>query len=574
MIFTYSNLFAHEGDSGPSSLENEFSRTSHLHLPFSYSSTHGLSFGYEIGSHEEHEHEHEHEEGHDHEEVEGDDSGLGFHVHPTVNGGFDNIRRLINLEESSQANFELEAAEENSHYLLLENKKWDLGLGLGAEAHLPIPMFAAGISISKVIGKNYYSMKILENKNEERGTLLLPVSKENLNSWREGDQVSYSTRGSLIFSVLVGIDPFFHVGPSYSHTGSYRITASMKSSDKMEVEIATLKTDSINFEADTILAGVGAGKTKGHSNSIIYSFDLSDEKVFTAISYLFEGRMDLVNQELLSSGGKIKATSDLIVTNTSVSAFYGFPVLFNAGVSRSNNYQEGEIVEHHPDEIHRSKIYMSTHYRDNYSRGILSQHKWENNSIVATVVTGEHSLLSTIFSWSFSKDNMKASQLRKKLNKIARTLPLSALKEVQFPENNLGYVKADVSMNFSGADVLFLLNLTEMKAVKEKALANLEADFKTLGHRTFCKLRSYNNCLTRYKNLINSKSEGVKTLVLSIDRAYQNKQLKTVTSDLTKIVRILFGSRYLTEAFVMSRTTLDMDVSFEGEKIKKHRFER
>lgn len=538
-------------------------------MPFSYSNTHGLSFGYEIGGDV-----HEHEEGAEHDDTEADDSGLNFHVHPTVNGGFDKIRRLVNLEKSKNTSFELETADEQSSYLLLENKKWDFGLGMGAETHLPIPMFAAGISVSKVIGKNYYSMKNLKSKNEERAPLLLPVSKENLNSWREGDQLSYSTRGSFIFSVLVGIDPFFHVGPSYSHTGTYQINASLKHHDHLEVQITTLKTDSVNFEADTILVGVGASKTKGHSKSILYSFDLNDEKVFTALSYLFQGRMDLVNQELLGSGGRIKATTDLVVTNNSVSAFYGIPVLFNAGVSRSNNYQEGEISEHHPDETHRSKFYISTSYRDSHSRGILSNHRWENNSIVATVVTGEDSLLSTIFSWSFSKENMKASQLKAKLNKIARTLPLTALKEVQFPEKHMGYVKTDVSMNFSGADVLFLLNLTEMKAVKEKALANLEADFKMYGHRAFCKLRSYNNCLTRYKNLINNKSQSVKNLVLSVDRSYQNKQLKNVTSDLTKIVRILFGSRYLTEAFVTARPALDMDVSFEGENIKKHRFER
>lgn len=571
-MFTAVNVFAHEGDSGPSSLENEFSRTSHIHLPFSYSNTHGLSFGYEVGG-DVHEHEHEHEEA-DHEDTEGDDSGLNFHVHPTVNGGFDKIRRLTNLEVSKNDSYELETAEENSSYLLLENKKWDFGLGMGAEAHLPLPMFAAGVSVSKVVGKNYYSMKVLQTKNEARSPLLIPVSKENLNSWREGDQLSFSTRGSYIFSVLVGIDPFFHVGPSYSHTGSYQINASLKAHDKLEVQINTLKTDSINFEADTILMGVGAGKTKGHSKSILYSFDMNDEKVFTALSYLFKGRMDLVNQELLSSGGKIKATSDLIVTNTSVSAFYGIPVLFNAGVSRSNNYQEGEMVENHPDETHRSKFYISTSYRDSHSRGILSNHRWENNSVVATVVTGEDSLLSTIFSWSFSKDKMKASQLRKKLQKISRTLPLPALTEVQFPENNLGYVKTDVSMNFSGADVLFLLNLTEMKSVKEKAIANLETDFKKYGHRAFCKFRTYSNCLARYKNLINHKSLAVKNLVLSVDRAFQNKQLKTVTSELTKIVRLLFGSRYLTEAFVLARPSLDMDVSFEGENIKKHRFER
>lgn len=145
--------FSHGGDDGPSSLVEEFAKTSHIHLPVSYSTTEGLSFGLG-GSHGEEHHE---------DDLHADETGLEITVHPIALGGVDKIRRMISEEVSESKNLKIEASTAHSPYSLVENKKWDLGLGIEGETHLPLPVFAAGVGVSYLKGKNYYSIRKLNS---------------------------------------------------------------------------------------------------------------------------------------------------------------------------------------------------------------------------------------------------------------------------------------------------------------------------------------------------------------------------------------------------------------------------
>lgn len=592
------NSYAHEGEKGPSSLEEEFARSSHLHLPVSYSSTEGLSFGYHVGGHahsDEHEHtvDHEHEEhdhsdhdhaDHDHEEADqneahdadshGDDTGIEFNVHPIVYGGFDKIRRIINQELSSANDLSLELAQEKSPYLLLEGRKWDLGLGLGVDSHLPNPLFGAGISLAKLKGKNYYSIRGLQHKNEIREELELPLDAEKLKSWRTGDQIFYSTKGGVIFSVLAGIDPIVHIGPGYIHSGIYKVKAALKSANVLEIEIQTINTDSIFFEAGAVILNSEANRNKGHARTIVYTFDLTNTNSFKAINYLFNGRLDLTNQEMISSGGAIRARASTLHSSVTFSGSFGLPIVYFNGTGSGVYQNAGQMEENHGNgEVHKWHIYSSSSIKERFTRGILSQHKWENRSVVSTVLRGDHSLLSTVFSWSFAKDKMNTRNLQGKLSRLARSFNLPWLKGIQFPKKNMGYLKADFTINMSGKDVLFILNTKQMEDLKVSAIEQLEADFKTHGHRAFCKIKTYRACLSHYKNLISDKAKHIKNLRTSVEDAYKDNQMTLVSDRLNQMTIALFSSKYLTYAFMSSRkNNLLLEVRLEGENIKKHIF--
>lgn len=113
---------SHGGDDDPSSLEQEFAKLSHIHLPANYSTHHELELGYIFGCHAD-------EAGEEAEEEAPD-----LNLHPVLFAGYDKIRRLVCLEKSNDQKIEL--CPENAPHLLLENIKWDLGLGGTLQAKL------------------------------------------------------------------------------------------------------------------------------------------------------------------------------------------------------------------------------------------------------------------------------------------------------------------------------------------------------------------------------------------------------------------------------------------------------
>lgn len=254
-----------------------------------YSSAEGLYLGYEIGALEE---------------------GLVFENHPTIFGGVDKVVRSTCLDESAENTIEL--CPQSSPVLLLENKKWDLGLGFETHIHLPLPGVGLGAGISYIKGKNYYSFRHLKHKNEKRDRLKFPLSKEEFFNWRIGDQLSYMTKGTLVFNVFVGFEPLIHLGPQISKTGVYRISMKKIDEKTLIAEVASLKSKDFSLEVSAILAGGEFTAGKAKSNTVTYEFNMEDERTFYSLAYFVAGRLDLVNKALAEGNGNVVMKTDMI----------------------------------------------------------------------------------------------------------------------------------------------------------------------------------------------------------------------------------------------------------------------
>lgn len=482
------DAYSHGGDDGPSSLEQEFSKLSHIHLPVNFSTHHGLILGYKFG-------EHEHEEHHEEEEPEVEAANLNFH--PVFFGGYDKIQRLVCLEESREQ--KIEVCPENVPHLLLENKKWDLGLGGEMDMHLPIPNVGVGAGITYIRGKNYVSVKVLNNRNEKRPKLNFPTHQSEFKNWRVGDQLTFMSKGSVILNVFIGIEPFFHMGPELIHTGVHRISAKKTSDDTLQVEFGVVKSNSLGLEGNAIVLNSEFNRSSGKSSSVIYEFHLNDEKDYPAIAALFKGRLDLTNKLMMNSGGEILLKTNLKNKGTSFSGSLGLPIVYFNGISRGTYHSNGEIEEHEEDEIHHHQVFSSIKSKEHFTRGVLSKHLWENQSLITTVVRDEHeskeSILSTVMNWSFSKDRVKSTLFDKKMAKLARQTGLMEFTSVKLPAGTEGYVKVDVSINLAGKHIMSLLT-SEQKLVLESF--QKKNDYKGL-----------NRSLLRYMHLLFSNQIGL-----------------------------------------------------------------
>jgi hypothetical protein len=549
---------------GPSNLEDEFSTLSNIYLPINYAAINGISTDNILPEHEVDEIE---------DDLFGDFTGLTNNFSPIAYASWQKVTRLVSLQEGSLDSTNIEAAEDESAYLHIENKKWDLGLGLESSIDLPNPLGIAAARVAFLKGKNYYSIRTLKHKHEKRDALRLPTSQQNLKGWRVGDKILYATRGGVVLNLFLGLRPLLTLGPQYIHSGSYRIKAHLASLNVMEIEVTVTKTDSLGLEALSAPFKLDVSKGKGLLDSVVYQFDLNNSEASKAMAHLFDGRLDLTNQQMLLSSGQIQLSTKIQHSYTSFSGKYGFPLLHVIEGRLGQFESNGKIEKKDSSGIHELEVFSSASSREYFTRGILSHQRWYNETVASTVLRGTEqsgSVISSFYSWSFSKDKMNKKTLRKKLSKLAKVFNTQKLNAIQLPQKRMGYLKADFAINLSGGDILYLLNTANLRVMRENALANFEDDFRLYGHRAFCRLRTYNDCFNRHYLQIKSKYKDLKTTILSLNNSYRNNQINEVTKELTKVLKLLFKSKYLTNSFAQSRPELMFELRLEGENIKRH----
>lgn len=446
------NVFAHGGDNGPSTLEEEFSKMAHLHLPLNYSTSEGGYLGYEIGKLEDE---------------------FTIENHPVAFGGMDKISRATCLAESTPTL--IEVCPEDASYMLLENKKWDLGLGLESHIHLPIPGVGFGVGLSYIKGKDYYSYRNLENKNEIRKPLSFPTSYAEFKNWRAGDQLFYMAKGSIVLNVFIGFEPFVHLGPLFSHTGVHRISMKKIDEKTLIAEIGTLKSNDLSLEGNAIILGGELSAGKGKASSASYEFNMEDPRVYPVIASFLVGRLDLVNQSVLEDFGSVIFKSDSKNKGRTSSGGISLPILFMNGGYRGTYSSIGTADEFEEGELHKHDVYSSSKVKDHFTRGVLSDHLWVNKTLVSTIVREQahpdESILSVVLNWSYSRDHFRHSEFQRKIKKAAKSTGIRSLEFLKLPKEAKGYVKLNVSVNLAAEHVLKVLSKkqkTELENLQKK----------------------------------------------------------------------------------------------------------
>ena len=534
LLFFSVQAFSHGGDDGPSSLESEFAKLSHLHFPFNYSTKEGVLFGYELLNSE-------------HESEDGNDShGIDINMHPVLFGGVDKIKNYICLEEGNT--IQIEACSESSPYALFETKKWDLGLGAEADVHLPIPMFSAGLGISYLKGKNHYSLRMLKHKNEVREALLLPVSQKNLSQWRPGDQFAYYSKGSLVINIFIGVEPIFHLGPEYIHSGVYKIQVKMIDEKTLFVNIASLSSNAVGAEVNGVILNVEGTQSTGKSIALNFEFNLKNPNAFEALNALFAGKINKTQKLIEKYKDLANLKIDLDTKGTSISGNLGIPMLYATGGGVFNFSSEGEIEDVEQDgQRDEHESYTSSKGKERFSRGVISKHFWENSSVSTSVlrelgITAEDSAMNTAFYLIFSKDKMNIARLEKKINRIAARWGITGLKNVNLPSVDKGYLKLEFLVQWKGMDILRLLNTENLKVIKAQGLVN----------------RKFINTHEQLTDLRNK-----------IEESYAKKDLSDVTAQVNQFMKVFMGSKVHFQIYSKLFGQPLVQLKLEGENIAR-----
>lgn len=549
-ILSIGSLWARDKRDGPSSLEGEFSKQANIKLPFVHATIDGLGLDFSFTREDTNQSTTD--------DLYSDFSGLTVNVGPIAYASRERSKWLINLEDTGRADGIIEPAAENSPYVFIENRRWDLAAGLEAYVSLPLPSSYLGASVAFLRGKNYYSVRRLTHRSEQRAALKLPFDREAVASWRVGDQIIYNTRGGMIYNVFVGMRPFLSIGPEYIHSGSYRLRAHLVAEQLMEIEVLTTSTQSIGLEAVSAAFKMEFSKGRGHMNSLVYRFDLTDPASYKAMATLFHGRLDLTNRQLEVSAGTITVSTSMQHAFSSFSGKFGIPFILILGGSRGTQTSQGTIERTDQGGAHRYQVYNAASVIDTYTTGMLSTKRSYNERISSTILRDElarESVISGIYSWSFSKFRMRGRQLLKRLHRLGELFGKDVLKNITLPSDKLGYVKADFDLNLTGRQVLSLLHTETLKRMHTKA-------------RLLCV--RFENCGKRDLQKIDRTTEDLLSLSLALDEKYETGKVDEVGLMLVKLMKKLLNSRDLTGAFMELHPDVAFELRLEGEKIKRH----
>lgn len=104
----------------------------------------------------------------------------------------------------------------------------------------------------------------------------LPIKKEELDQWNQGDAVFWNSEGGAVVGVGTGISPF-HIGSNYNIRGSWANYVEKTGENKVFVSLINRTVQSVSVSAGVLYTGGGIDWVKDNLKSRSYEVALVDE---------------------------------------------------------------------------------------------------------------------------------------------------------------------------------------------------------------------------------------------------------------------------------------------------------
>ena len=182
-------------------------------------------------------------------------------------------------------------ADSRNGYLVIENRDWDIELGVGSVVFGEgASMIYGGINISGSFGKTYTASRKVKRfkdiKNLKKPNI--PKDLRDLDRWNPEDSLSWESRKSFAFAVEVGVGPLALGGTAFAN-GSYGFEIQKTSKEDpydIILNMERLKEKGFSIYSGVLIGGVAFEKLKSKTNSFTYKFDLKKHKKYPITFFL------------------------------------------------------------------------------------------------------------------------------------------------------------------------------------------------------------------------------------------------------------------------------------------------
>ncbi|MBV2169808.1 MAG: hypothetical protein KUL82_13975 [Bdellovibrio sp.] len=427
----------------------------------------------------------------------------------------------------------------------------------------------ASVGLIPYSGREFVSTRSANSLEDAyaKPALSIPLEAASLAKWTPGDNVTYASKGGIIFFAGPGVGPAA-LSTSYVATGIYQTYVEKVDNDNVIVRLTDIKVKTLNLQAGATLVATGTSKYRSVSNSFSYLINFKDAVGARAYNDLVRGNIAPIQKMVAQKSSPAvqkwdKVTRQQVGRLTQFS--FGLPVVLNTSWSSGKIYELSKTQTFFDNT--NTTVNYGIYLKDRRNR-VLNKHSSMTEAFYGGVMKikaiGAKSSTKAYFgqySWSAEDDSTSHSDIRTDVNELIQKTGLQKELAVNIPSlKNLGFSSVALKMNLS-EDMTFRLmkRVLTLSAdeIGKKAQTKADKYFSSNADPlnlcgTTANSENFSSCVNTQTSLARQAGKGIFKAMASMEYHYKNnydKEFALAYAD--------FGKAVLTSPFVF-QTVLDI----------------
>lgn len=461
------------------------------------------------------------------------ETGLSpFQVTPVLNLGYLYQDKKIQLEDG--------------RYLRFRSNNSNIGYG-GILTYSSSYLFGTVAQFGLLRNKSVMSSMLQTSSGkvalDQLSPLEIPKGQDGLSRWNKGDQLSFSTTGSIVFATGLGVWPMGLNGQIIA-SGTWLINLTKTGENKVRLLMRRDSSRGIGFAAGAIVLELGKNISKSFDQDFSYEFDLSNESAKIAYLKALTGDWVYVSnlwRKKTTGVRKVSVGNGSSHTGRGIRR-YGVPYFYRVNqslTSTTRNANRNFFDENSGQSTDKEKSVIATidqvrtkikRSRQIYKIQYLFKGGIDNH--MHGDVNHRHPVAS--FKWFSERRYTSLVNFEYFLDMVAKVSGFNELLDIELPNVSSGYARISVDFNINGKGFKKLFNTDHLRAndtyldkfiLKLKSSYNNKEDqyfrdtIKKMGHYLLNKpsaLQEFANIVTRDGYSLKVKVEGENFLPIKI----------------------------------------------------------
>ncbi|MGZ3798139.1 MAG: hypothetical protein ACXVB1_17335, partial [Pseudobdellovibrionaceae bacterium] len=326
------------------------------------------------------------------------------------------------------------------------------------------------VGLMPIIGREIESVKYFKNFSEARnskGWIKVPGHARDLTGWSQGDSMTYTSRGGLLFAATAGYS-LVYAGTAAVAQGTWETYVEKIESNKVYLKLTKGKLISLSVIAGTVLADVSVTGFRNTDDGFSFLYNLDTEVGRKAYEDAIRGNI-MASQKIAEVTPKDYVEKTPVVrvstfrnlnTGRLINAQLGIPVLWNTAYSR------GKVSSFSASEFHVKEKTVRTHY------GIFSEentyHLLNRQRETDVMFYGSHYSIEEAgktdvglfgrYSYAYKNTHSNGEKLNKAIHDLIKRTAIEEL-QVDLPQSNLAFTAIDFETTLSKEQTLHLIDI-------------------------------------------------------------------------------------------------------------------
>ena len=412
--------------------------------------------------------------------VEYNESGLSpFQVTPILNLG------LLFQDKKIQLN--------DGGFMRLRSNNSNIGFG-GILTYASSYLFGTVAQVGLIRSKSKM-VSMLQTSSDSSAlddleSLTIPKNLDELSSWSMGDQLSFSTSGSIIFAAGLGVWPMGANG-QISASGTWLMNLTRKNQSTVRLLMRRDKSQSVGLSTGAIVLELGKNISNSFDQEFSYDFDLSNDSARKAYLKALTGDWVYVKKlwEQKTNGIKRVSVGNSHANSGNTVRRYGVPYFYRVNQSLANTSRNSsrsffdEEVGYSTDNEKSVMVTINqVRTKIKKSRQVYKIQYVFNGGIDNHIhgdVNHKHPVAS--FKWFSERRYTTLMNFEYFLDMVADVSGFEALADIELPRVSPGYARISVDFNIKskGFDKLFKIkNLRNYDLYLYQLIAQLKKTYE------------------------------------------------------------------------------------------------